>query len=390
MRIFDKLNNNKKDKSKNNKEKNINKSKSKRSLIMILFVIIIVFLLVCGGIGIYYYTTENSKIFEISETQENAFKKFSEKVKYGQEFSYDNLVENLVDTSKLQKNTNITIQIEEKKLSKEEIFKFEKLGTYIVKVKLEYTYTYSIINFLSKNIENEKTLKIVIEDKEKPIIKGVANKEINVGDNINLQDGITAIDNIDGEVEVKIDGTVDKEKPGDYNIKVIASDKSGNIEEATFIVTVKEKPKINNNNGYNGESQTNMGSTPTVSADNYIADILRMTNQYRSEVGVNALTLDPQLSEIAQKRATELVSVQSHTRPNGTNYHTIFEEYGLAIFISGENLAYGQTNGIDAANWWRNSPGHYQTMIYKGYTKIGIGAYYSGGKWYWIQLFTTY
>lgn len=378
---------------KDNKEKDTSKIKNKKKFIMIVTVIIAVFLLASGGIVTYYYVKENNKISEISKSQEETLKNFSEEIKYGQEFSYDNLIDNLIDTNKLKKNTNITILINDEKLSNKDTFKFEKIGTYTIKVKLEYTYIYSLITFLTKNIENEKILKIVVVDKEKPIIEGVSNKEITVGDNINLQDGITATDNVDGEVEVKIDGTVDNEKPGNYDIKVIATDKSGNTEEVTFTVTVKEKPKEPINNSYNNKNynngNNNNGSSVAVSREQHIADILRITNQYRAEVGANAVTLDSKLSELAQKRAMELVSLQSHTRPNGTYYHTIFEEYGMLIWVSGENLAYGQPDGISAAEWWRNSPGHYQTMTYKGYTKIGIGAYYSGGKWYWIQLFTS-
>ena len=390
------------DESKTMSEKDTNKRKSKKKVIFILFVIILVFLLACGGIGVYYYTTENKKISEISKIQEDSLQDFSEEIKYGQEISYENLVDKLVNTSELPENTNITIQINDRELSTEEKFKFDKLGTYTIKVKLDYTYTYSIINRLTQNIESEKTIEIVIEDQEKPVIKGVTNKEITVGDKINLQDGITATDNVDEKVEIKIEGTVDNKKAGKYNIKVIASDKSGNTENATFTVTVKEKTKVTTSTTSNGNSKTNGSSTDksktsgnstdsaktAASSQKYISDILRLTNQYRAEVGVDALTLDSKLSAAAQKRATELVTTPSHTRPNGTSCFTVFNEYGIDAWTYGENIAYGQANGTSAAKWWRNSSGHYKNMTKKDYKKIGIGAYYSGGRWYWVQLFT--
>lgn len=383
-----------KEDTKEKKETDIDKRRNKKKFIIILIVVILVFLLTIGGIVTYYYIKESSKISKISRSQEETLKNFSEEIKYGQEFSYDNLVDNLIDTYKLHENTNITILINDEILSNKDTFKFEELGTYTIKVKLEYTYIYPIITFLTKNIKNEKMVNVVVIDNEKPVIEGVTNKEITVGDNINLEEGITARDNVDKEVEIKIDGTVDNEKPGNYDIKVIASDKSGNTEELTFTVTVKEKVQeqeiINKVDNIGKQNTANSGSsTATVSAEQHISDILRITNQYRAEVGEKALTLDSKLCELAQKRAMELVSLQSHTRPNGTNYHTIFEEYGMLIWISGENLAYGQPDGVSAAEWWRNSPGHYQSMINKAYTKIGIGAYYSGGNWYWIQLFTS-
>ena len=390
------------DESKTMSEKDTNKKKSKKKVIFILLAIILVFLLACGGIGAYYYTTENKKISEISKIQENSLQDFSEEIKYGQEISYEDLIGKLVNISELSENTNTTIQINDRELSTEEKFKFDKLGTYTIKVKLDYTYTYSIINRLTQNIESEKTIEIVIEDQEKPVIKGVTNKEITVGDKINLQDGITATDNVDEKVEIKIEGTVDNKKAGKYNIKVIASDKSGNTENATFTVTVKEKTKVTTSTTSNGNSKTNESSTDksktsvnstdsaktAASSQKYIADILRLTNQYRAEVGVDALTLDSKLSAAAQKRATELVKTPSHTRPNGTSCFTVFNEYGIDAWTYGENIAYGQANGTSAAKWWRNSSGHYKNMTKKEYKKIGIGAYYSGGRWYWVQLFT--
>ena len=396
-------------------DKKENKSKKKNVIIWVS--IIFVVLLICIGAGAYYYyTMEQNKISEINLSQKEALKDFSEEVKYGQEISYDELLDKLVDTSKLQENTSISIKINDKELSKEETFKFEQLGTYTVNVKIKNIYTYSIINFVNKNIENEKTLEIIIEDKEKPTITGASDKEITVGDNLNLQEGIKATDNIDGEVEVKIEGTVDNQKPGSYSIKALASDKSGNIEEATFTVTVKEKPKADTSTSSNAEnknsgsstssgSNKNSGSSTSTSsgsngssnntankagsAKEYIQDILRLTNQYRKEKGIAALLLDSKLSSAAQKRATELVSTPSHTRPNGTSCFTVLDEYGIDSWSCGENIAYGQSNGTAAAQWWRNSSGHYKNMTSTEFNKIGIGAYYSGSRWYWVQLFTN-
>ena len=375
-------------------------NKSKKKIVIIWTFIILAVLLICIGAGAYYYyTMEQNKISEINISQKEALKDFSEEVKYGQEISYDELLDKLVDTSKLQENASINIKINDKELSKEETFKFEQLGTYTVNVKIKNIYTYSITNFVKKDIENEKTLEIIIEDKEKPIITGASDKEITVGDDINLQEGIKATDNIDGEVEVKIEGTVDNQKPGSYSVKVVASDKSGNIEEATFTVTVKEEPKVNTSTSSNAESKSsesnkNSGSSTSAankggSAKEYIQDILRLTNQYRKEKGIAALVLDSKLSSAAQKRATELVSTPSHTRPNGTSCFTVLDEYGIDSWSCGENIAYGQANGTAAAQWWRNSSGHYKNMTSTEFNKIGIGAYYSGSRWYWVQLFTN-
>lgn len=382
-------------------------NKSKKKAVLITVSIILVILLACGGAGTYYYLKEGKKIEELSTAQEAAFLDFSqtssgengeeinegnsEEIKYGQEVSYNDLLSKLVDTSKLQENTNITLSVNDKQINPEETYKFEQLGTYTLKVKLEYQYTYSLINSLTKTIVNEKSTEILIEDKEAPTINGVADKEITVGDQINLQDGITATDNVDGEVEVKVEGEVDNNKAGEYQIKVTATDNAGNNAEASFKVNVKEKPVVTTTSPkISSNSSTSKGGSnggAVASSGNHVQDILRLTNQYRAEVGQNALTLDSKLSAAAQKRATELVQNCSHTRPNGTSCFTVYDDYGIHAWNYGENIAWGQANGASAAQWWRNSPGHYANMIRSGFHKIGIGVHSAGGRLYYVQLF---
>ena len=113
-----------KEDTKEKKETDIDKRRNKKKFIIILIVVILVFLLTIGGIVTYYYIKESSKISKISRSQEETLKNFSEEIKYGQEFSYDNLVDNLIDTYKLHENTNITILINDEILSNKDTFKF--------------------------------------------------------------------------------------------------------------------------------------------------------------------------------------------------------------------------------------------------------------------------
>ncbi len=393
---------------KKDEEKNVEKKKSKKKIILITIGIILVIILACVGAGTYYYITEENKIEEISLAQEQLFLEFSEEIKYGQEISYNDLLSKLVDVSKLEDNVNTILTINDTELSKEDTYKFEQLGTYNVRVKLEYQYNYSLIKSLTKMIESEKVTEIKVEDKEKPVIAGVADKEITVGDEINLSEGITATDNVDGEIEAKIEGTVDNNKAGEYTIKVTATDNSGNAEEASFKVTVKEKPVVvaqepksnsttsskssSSSKGKSSSGEKSGGGTQSsgevASSGNHVQDILKLTNQYRAEVGASALTLDSKLSSAAQKRATELVSAQSHTRPDGRDCFTVFDEFNIISYMCGENIAWGQANGALAAVWWRNSAGHYANMINRGFQKIGIGVHSQGGRLYYVQLFS--
>lgn len=81
----------------------------------------------------------------------------------------------------------------------------------------------------------------VIEDTDAPVINGIQDREITVGDDIDIMEGIVAVDYIDGVVETTIEGEVDTKTAGEYTITVKATDNSGNTAEQSFKVTVKEK-----------------------------------------------------------------------------------------------------------------------------------------------------
>ena len=320
----------------------------------------------------------------------------------------------------MKENTNITIKINDKELIEGEKFIFNELGTYTINTSLEYTYIYPIIKSKSELIENEKSIEIKIEDTEKPVITGVSNKEITVGDTIDLSSGITATDNIDGNLQVTIDGTVDNTKAGEYSIKVIATDKSGNSETATFTVTVKEKPKPKvsvssqtnkKETGKTGNSATNSNTSNSVvekrtftteelkaeantaksTYRSQINAVLNCTNQYRQEKGLPNLVLDETLTTAACMRAVEMAysGVLAHTRPDGRDFDTVLEEVNVFPYAWGENIAWGQATPEKAAEWWRNSPGHYANMVREFFGKIGIGAFKLNGRFYWVQLFTN-
>ncbi len=74
-------------------------------------------------------------------------------------------------------------------------------------------------------------------DIEPPVISGVKDRTFNIGDNVIYTSGVSAKDNVDGEVEVAVDkSAVDVKKAGSYKVIYTAADKAGNVarEEAKF------------------------------------------------------------------------------------------------------------------------------------------------------------
>lgn len=118
-----------------------------------------------------------------------------------------------------------------------------------------------------------------------------------------------------------------------------------------------------------------------------VIEVLDNTNKYREEVGIADLILDEDLTKVAMIRAMEMGygNKLSHMRPNGDFCFSVADELGFGDFW-GENLAWGQTSGKQATNWWRNSQGHYYNMV-GNYTKLGVGVIKFNGRYLWVQVF---
>lgn len=123
------------------------------------------------------------------------------------------------------------------------------------------------------------------------------------------------------------------------------------------------------------------------------AEVFRLTNSRRSKAGVDSLTRDSNLDMIAQKRAEEASKNWSHTRPDGTTFDTIFEEYNLTAPTyhgRGENLfAANLLDSKVAVDGWMDSPGHKENILRTEYTHMGVGIIKgSDGEYYYCQLFS--
>ena len=95
-----------------------------------------------------------------------------------------------------------------------------------------------------------RTLKVEIKkDDVAPVISSTAESEITISwnENIDIFEGITAIDNIDKDLEIELLEPFDKEKMGEQTITYIATDSSGNKATLKRKVT-KNLTKVGNEN----------------------------------------------------------------------------------------------------------------------------------------------
>ena len=109
-----------------------------------------------------------------------------------------------------------------------------------------YKLVYSVED--SKGLKTEKDRVITVKGEEPPqgnqapVLHGVDNKTINIGDSFNKLAGVTATDNEDGDItnKIKVDGSVDTSKAGNYKLVYSVEDSKGLKTEKDRVITVKK------------------------------------------------------------------------------------------------------------------------------------------------------
>lgn len=161
-------------------------------------------------------------------------------------------------------------------------------------------------------------------------------------------------------------------------------------------------PQVPNNKA--AESSSSVPATideeDETSTIDYVAiedHILELLNDLRQEKNLNALKPNEQLKKASRQRAKETKESFAHTRPDGREMATIFEEpeYEYVYQLVGENVGmatyYLDEEGMAELMFdgWKNSPGHYENMVRENFEEISIGVYYDGETLYAAQLFGT-
>ena len=125
-------------------------------------------------------------------------------------------------------------------------------------------------------------------------------------------------------------------------------------------------------------------------------EVLRLTNEFRLENGLKALSLDRNLDETANKHSKDMAMRDyfSHTGLDGSKPWERAQAEGYESGFVGENIAAGQRSAQAVVEGWKNSPGHRANMLNAQYNEIGIGHYYLQNDTgrinygnYWTQVF---
>lgn len=119
--------------------------------------------------------------------------------------------------------------------------------------------------------------------------------------------------------------------------------------------------------------------------------ILYYLNKEREAEGLAPFELDEKMCQAAEIRASEIVGNFSHTRPDGSEYNTVFDEVGFKRNWCAENIAAGNADAkATVQQWMKSTKGHREIILTPEYTHIGTAVVYSPNskyKYYWALLF---
>ena len=136
-----------------------------------------------------------------------------------------------------------------------------------------------------------------------------------------------------------------------------------------------------------GQSETE--DIQKLSEDDFINEILKLVNEQRKANNIAELRYRKDIQECADIRADEIITLFDHTRPDGTDCFTVFDEKEIKYTTVGENIAQGYIDPASVMEGWMNSenPNHKKNILSPDFTDMAVGIAEKDGTYYWVQLF---
>jgi uncharacterized protein YkwD len=114
-----------------------------------------------------------------------------------------------------------------------------------------------------------------------------------------------------------------------------------------------------------------------------------MISGYRTNNGLPAVTLDPELTRLAEAQAAIMAKRDKLDHNAGKPFVVRLKAAGYDAKSAAENIGAGYHTLAEAFSGWRDSPPHNANMLVKGATRIGIAAIYTPAskyKVYWALI----
>lgn len=138
------------------------------------------------------------------------------------------------------------------------------------------------------------------------------------------------------------------------------------------------------------QNQDQKQGTAENELDEYEAQVAALVNEERAAAELPALTVNKELSQVAEKKAMDMRDHNyfSHTSPTYGSPFDMMKKFGITYHSAGENIARGQKTPQSVMDSWMTSQGHKENILNAKYTEIGIGYVTdSKGNTYWVQMF---
>ncbi|MDE6833595.1 MAG: leucine-rich repeat protein [Ruminococcus sp.] len=141
----------------------------------------------------------------------------------------------------------------------------------------------------------------------------------------------------------------------------------------------------------NTDAYAEVTANEDVTLAGYAERVWEIVNEERTKEGLNPMYFNPELNYVANIRAGEIIRNSGHTRPDGTQWYTVFDEKRISISSGGENIL-SMTNMFPVADVamsaWMGSQIHHDNIMNSNFTNIGVGVAQEGDSYYLVQMFT--
>ena len=149
---------------------------------------------------------------------------------------------------------------------------------------------------------------------------------------------------------------------------------------------------VNNNNIIAVNGLPNLPQNYSISVENTAENkILELMNQKRVEAGLQQLTMESTLMQVARYKSNHMIQYNyfDHTTPEGDKWTSWLKVIDYRYTATGENIAYNTYDSVELFNQWWNSPGHRANMMNASYNRVGIGVVTGDGKHMGTQEFSN-
>lgn len=129
-------------------------------------------------------------------------------------------------------------------------------------------------------------------------------------------------------------------------------------------------------------------------AEQWEHEVLTLVNKIRTKNNLGNLSWGATCEEASMVRATEAITLYSHTRPDGSSWSTACPAPDSGG-TSGENLAMGNAavSPASVVALWMGSETHRANILNPEYTKLAVGFVFEPEekyRTYWSQFFSTF